>query len=118
MLKICIKNHPILTIRYHILTICIKNHRTLTILIKNHCTKNSHKNHCILTIRMKNHYTNNFMIFFEFINQINKHKAKIYNQCMYTQIIIKKFQNYINKFHPTNINNFLFGKYKDDKFII
>ena len=37
---------------------------------------------------------------------------------MYTQIIIKKFQNYINKFHPTNINNFLFGKYKDDKFII
>ena len=25
------------------------------------------------------------------INQINKHKAKIYNHCMYTEIIIKKF---------------------------
>ena len=25
------------------------------------------------------------------INQINKHKAKIYNQCMYTQTIIKNF---------------------------
>ena len=27
---------------------------------------------------------------FVVINQINKHKAKIYNQCTYTQIIIKK----------------------------
>ena len=27
---------------------------------------------------------------FVVINQINKHKAKIYNQCRYTQIIIKK----------------------------
>ena len=26
---------------------------------------------------------------FVVINQINKHKAKIYNQCTYTQIIIK-----------------------------
>ena len=25
------------------------------------------------------------------INQINKHKAKIYNHCMYTEVIIKKF---------------------------
>ena len=25
------------------------------------------------------------------INQINKHKAKIYNHCTYTQIIIKNF---------------------------
>ena len=24
------------------------------------------------------------------INQINKHKAKIYNHCTYTQIIVKK----------------------------
>ena len=28
---------------------------------------------------------------FVVINQINKHKAKIYNHCMYTQIIIKNF---------------------------
>ena len=28
---------------------------------------------------------------FVVINQINKHKAKIYNQRMYTQIFIKKF---------------------------
>ena len=27
---------------------------------------------------------------FMVINQINKHKAKIYNQCTYTKIIIKK----------------------------
>ena len=29
------------------------------------------------------------------ISHINRHKAKIYNQCTYTQIIIKKFHNYI-----------------------
>ena len=34
----------------------------------------------------KNHHTYNFVI----INQTNKYKAKIYNPCMYTQIIIKK----------------------------
>ena len=32
---------------------------------------------------------------FVVINQINKHKAKIYNQCTYTPIIIKKIHNYI-----------------------
>ena len=81
---------------------CIKNPRILTICIKkpqninNSCeklphTNNSHKNHHILTIRMKSHYTNITRInIFVVINQINKHKAKIYNHCMYTQIIIKK----------------------------
>ena len=34
---------------------------------------------------------------FVVINQTNKHKARIYNQCTYTQIIIKKFHNYIKK---------------------
>ena len=29
------------------------------------------------------------MIFFVAINQINKHKTNIYNQCMYTPIITK-----------------------------
>ena len=53
--------------------------------MKNHYTNNSHKNQ----------YTNNFMIFFVVINQINQHKAKIYNQCKYTPMIIKKFHNYI-----------------------
>ena len=27
---------------------------------------------------------------FAVINQTNKHKAKIYNQCTYTQIVLKK----------------------------
>ena len=41
---------------------------------------------------------------FVVINQTNKHKARIYNQCTYTQIIIKKFHNYIKKiFRPSNI---------------
>ena len=52
------------------------------------------KNHNMLTICIKNHYTNNSYQkplykyyeekFFIVINQINKHKAKIYNQCIYT----------------------------------
>ena len=38
---------------------------------------------------MKNHYTKIIRInLFVVINQTNKHKAKIYNHCMYTQIII------------------------------
>ena len=40
---------------------------------------------------MKNHYANIMRInIFVVINQKNKHKAKIYNQCMYALIIIKK----------------------------
>ena len=40
---------------------------------------------------MKKHYTNITRInIFVVINQINKHKAKICNHCVYTQIIIKK----------------------------
>ena len=49
-----------------------------------------------------------FHDFFVFINQINKHEAKIYNQCMYTQIIIKKFHDYVKNcfvlFHIRMIN--------------
>ena len=45
-------------------------------------------------------------------------KTKIYDHCTYTLIIIKNFHNYIKNFHPTNIKKKLFGKYKDDKFII
>ena len=45
-----------------------------------------------------------FYDFFVAINEINKHKAKIYNHCTYTLIIIKKLNNYIKKiFTPTNI---------------
>ena len=76
-----------------------KNHRKITIRIKNHYTNNFHKNH----------YTNNFVA----INQINKHKAKIYNHCMYTQIIIKKCSS-SHKYKT----NFLFVKYKNGKFIV
>ena len=48
---------------------------------------------------MKNHYTNIMRInIFVVINQINKHKAKIYNHCTYAQIIIKTFLNYIKNF--------------------
>ena len=55
---------------------------------------------------------------FVVINQTNKHKAKIYNHCVYTLIIIKKFHLYKKNFSPINIKIFLFAKYKDDKFII
>ena len=52
----------------------------------NSCEKPSH-----ITIRVKNHHTNIMRInIFVVINQINKHKAKIYDQCMYTLIIIKE----------------------------
>ena len=40
------------------------------------------------------------MVFFVAINEINKHKGKIYNHCTYTLIIIKKLHNYIKIFHP------------------
>ena len=78
------------------LTICIKSYQILTICMKNHDIK---------TIRMKNHYTNIMRInIFVVSNQINKHKARIYDQCMYTLIIIKTFHNYIKKkFHLPNI---------------
>ena len=52
----------------------------------------------------KNHYTNNFTV----INQINKHKGKIYDHCKYTLIIIKKIHNYIKRnSHPSNIKFFI-----------
>ena len=43
----------------------------------------------IQTISQKRLYKQ-FLWFFVVINQINKHEAKIYNHCTYTQIIIKK----------------------------
>ena len=43
---------------------------------------------------------------FAVINQINKHKAKIYNKCRYTPIIIKTFHNYIKKISPDKYNFF------------
>ena len=52
--------------------------------------KPSHTNDRTLTIRMKNHYTNIMRInIFVVINQTNKHKAKIYNQCakIYKQLL-------------------------------
>ena len=73
-----------------------KNHYILTIRIKNHYAKNFHKNHC----------TNNFAV----INQIDKHKAKIHNHCMYTQIIIKK-----NSSTHKCKKNILSAEYKNDK---
>ena len=51
---------------------------------------------------MKNHYTNIMRINI-YINQINKHKAKIYDQCTYTLIIIKKFHIYIKKIFISQI---------------
>ena len=60
------------------------------------------KNHHTLTTRMKNHHILTIFIItitqtnimriniFIVMNQINKHKAKIYNHCNYTQIILKK----------------------------
>ena len=61
---------------------------------------NAHKNH------LTNPQTNIIIMrinIFVLINQTNKHKAKIYNQCKYNQIIIKKNHNYIKTFHPSSI---------------
>ena len=48
---------------------------------------------------------------FVVINQINKHKVKIYNHCTYTKTIIKKF-------YSSNIKKNCFGKYKNGNSII
>ena len=61
---------------------------------------NSHKNH--RTNPLTNIIITRINIFVA-INQTNKHKAKIYNQCTYTQIIIKK--NYLL---------FFFTEYKNE----
>ena len=74
----------------------------------------------------KNHNTNPTQTceclcdFFVLINQTNKHRAKIYDHCTYTQIIKKKqFHNYIKKFFQLpNIKINCFAEYKDEKFII
>ena len=89
-----------------ILTICLKNtYITLFILKIIFKSINAHKNH--LTNPQTNIIITRINIFVV-INQINKHKAKIYNHCKYTQIITKKFHNYIKHFHPSNIKNVLF----------
>ena len=81
----------------------------------NSCEKPSH-----ISILVKNHYTNIMRInIFAIINQINKHKTKMYDQCMYTQLLFKNFMIIYKKNSPHKYKeNFLFGKYKDDKFII
>ena len=87
-----------------ILTICLKNtYITLFILKIIFKSINAHKNH--LTNPQTNIITR--INIFVVINQINKHKAKIYNHCKYTHIIIKKIHNYIKIFHPSNIKKFV-----------
>ena len=49
---------------------------------------------------------------------MNKHKVKNMQSMHAYQIIIKIFMIIQKKFHPTNIKKKLFGKYKNDKFII
>ena len=72
-----------------ILTLCLKNTYITLFILKIIFIKsiNAHKNH--LTNPQTNIITR--INIFVVINQINKHKAKIYNHCMYTQIIIKNF---------------------------
>ena len=68
-----------------ILTICSKNTCIILFILKIIFKSiNAHKNH--LTNPQTNIITRTNI--FVVINQTNKHKAKIYNQC--TQIIIKK----------------------------
>ena len=67
-------------------------------------TNDSHKKHHTL------YYVNKQ--FFVVINQINKHKAKIYNHHIYTKIIIKTF------FTFSIYKKFFFVKHKNDKSII
>ena len=55
-------------------------------------TNNAHKN------QHKTPQTNIMRInIFVVINKANKHRAKIYNHCKYTQIIIRNFYNYYKK---------------------
>ena len=51
-------------------------------------SNNFHSNHHILTIFTNNHYTNIMRTNIFLWPAINKYKAKIYDQCMYTLIII------------------------------
>ena len=72
-----------------ILTLCLKNIYITLFILKIIFIKsiNAHKNH--LTNPQTNIIITRINIFVV-INQTNKHKAKIYNQCTYTQVIIKK----------------------------
>ena len=53
--------------------------------------KSSHINNMHTSNSHKNHHTNIMRI--SIFVAINKYKAKIYDHCMYTLIIIKKFHN-------------------------
>ena len=44
-----------------------------------------------IIITINEYYQNKYFMIFAPINQINKHKVKIYYHDAYTQIIIKKF---------------------------
>ena len=73
-----------------ILTICLKTLFILKIIFK---SINAHKNH--LTKPQTNIITG--INIFVVINQINKHKANIYNHCKYTQIILKKITFFLHR---------------------
>ena len=62
-------------------------------------SNNTHKNHPYKPLNKHYYYENKcFFMIFVVINQTNKHKAKIYNHCVNTLIIIKKIYDYIKKF--------------------
>ena len=83
-----------------IVTLCLKNTYITLFILKIIFIKsiNAHKNH--LTNPQTNIIITRINIFVV-INQINKHKAKIYNHCKYTQIILKKIP-------------FFFAEYKNE----
>ena len=76
-----------------ILTLCLKNTYITLFILKIIFIKsiNAHKNH------LTNPQTNIIIT----RTNINKHKAKIYNHCKYTQIILKKIP-------------FFFAEYKNE----
>ena len=89
----------------------------LTIIFK---SNNTPKNHPHKPPNKHYYYENKyFFMIFVVINQTNKHKAKIYNQCTYTQVVIKKTRNYIKKILSLNYKKFFcFDECKNNKFII
>ena len=68
----------------------------LTIIFKSNNTPKNHPH----KPPNKHYYNENkyFFMIFVVINQTNKHKAKIYNHCVNTLVIIKKNYNYIKFF--------------------
>ena len=79
-----------------ILTICLKKYldnpfHTNNFFKSINSHKSYHTNPQINIITIKEHYENKtYFVIFVVINHIMRHKAKIYNQCTYTTIFIKK----------------------------